>query len=86
MINHDLARERNLDPETIQKQLDKIRKIPIRYICFDSAHHAQQRARELYQLLVGTGGRTEIITLSAKDPGSASYDELSELRSYALGD
>jgi hypothetical protein len=58
-------------------------KFPRRFVCFDSAPEAQQRARELADQLSVFPGRTENIVLDAKDPGCASHRELAQLRRVA---
>ena len=61
-------------------QVKLLARFPRRFICLDSSHEAQQKAKELAGLLSMLPGMTENILLDAKDPGCASQKELQQLR------
>lgn len=63
-----------------QAQVLALSKYPIRAICFDNEKEALKRARRLFSELEAFPGQTFIVTLDAKDPGSAKESELKELR------
>ena len=64
------------------EQVAQLARFPRRYICFDAAPAAQRTARELCQRLSALPGTTENLILDAKDPGSASKEELQTLRHH----
>ncbi len=61
-------------------QVRAIAQFPVRGVCFDSELVAQKRARKLCSALSGFPGRTELVELDSDDPGSASEEEISEIR------
>jgi hypothetical protein len=61
-------------------QISKIRKYPVRVICFDSERAAQDRASALADLLYAFPGKTYVVELDAPDPDSASPKETKRLR------
>lgn len=65
-------------------QIEKMRQYPIRVVCFDRESQAQKRAKKLCRLLEPFPGATYNVTLSAKDPGSASMKEVTQLRKEFL--
>jgi hypothetical protein len=65
-------------------QLLKISRFPVRVICFDSEGPAQAQAARLAHELEVFPGKTWRVQLDAKDPGSASESEISELRKRFL--
>lgn len=67
-----------------QAQLLQISRFPVRVICFDSEPQAQKQAQKLIEELQPFPGKTYRAVLDAKDPGSASETELSELRKRFL--
>lgn len=67
-----------------QAQLLKLSKFPVRAICFDNEPAAQQRATRLANDLRAFAGQTFVVGLDAKDPGSASDKEITELRKRFL--
>jgi DNA primase len=64
-----------------EAQLQKISKIPYRYICLDA--DAQLTAERLADQLSVFPGQTWVIQLDAKDPASASQKEINRLRKIA---
>ena len=64
-------------------QIEKLSRIPYRYIVFDSGSTAQRKAEHLANELACFPGVTERIELDAKDPGEASEHELNLLRKLA---
>lgn len=64
-------------------QVNKLRRFPLRVVCFDSSADAQARAEELCGQLSCFPGQTLNVCLDAKDPGSASAAELQKLRKIA---
>jgi hypothetical protein len=67
----------------LSAQVLLLAKFPRRYVCFDSAPEAQQRARELADQLAVFPGRTENILIDSKDPAEASARELAQIRRVA---
>jgi hypothetical protein len=67
-------------------QLNRIKAYPRRVVCFDSVGDAQDRAKELCEALEVFPGETYNVTLSAKDPSSASLEEIQQLRDTFLSD
>lgn len=65
------------------RQVLLLSKIPYRYICFDNELEASHKAEELAQMLSHFPGTTAVISIDAKDPGSASKKELHLLRKTA---
>lgn len=63
-----------------QEQLSRMGKFPVRMVCFDRELEAQKRAREICRHLSVFPGETINVVLKAKDPGSASKQEIKELR------
>lgn len=61
-------------------QLLKISRYPKRIICFDSSPDAQRKAMQLSYDLSVFPGETQNVQLRAKDPGSAQWEEISQLR------
>jgi len=61
----------------------RLTSIPYRFICFDSSHEAQLRARSLANELAVFPGVTTNVELDAKDPAEASAKELKQLRKLA---
>ena len=57
--------------------------VPRRFICFDSAPEAQNKAKSLAGQLACFGGVTESLLIDAKDPGSASKKEIAAIRRCA---
>lgn len=66
-----------------QKQVQLIAEYPRRVICFDNSRDAQQVAARLASDLAVFPGETLQVTLDADDPGSASREEVQELRKFA---
>ena len=64
-------------------QLKQLATIPKRFVCFDSEPAAQARARALTEMLSGFPGSTEVVQIDAKDPGSATKQEIRRLRRAA---
>ena len=62
------------------EQVVRLADFPYRFVCFDNSQPAQRAARQLCDRLSVYPGRTENIVLTAKDPGSASAEELLELK------
>jgi hypothetical protein len=62
------------------QQLNLLRKIPTRYVCFDAETAAQRRAETLCSQLATFPGETYNITLDSNDPGQATRKELRQLR------
>jgi hypothetical protein len=67
-----------------QKQLLRMVDYPVRTVCFDNEPKAQQRARRLADALSMYPGVTYNVTLDAKDPGSATPQEIRQLRRTCL--
>lgn len=65
-------------------QIEKMRQYPVRAVCFDNEYMAQKRAKKLCRLLEPFPGTTHNVVLKAKDPGSASREEIDELRKEFL--
>jgi hypothetical protein len=65
---------------TSPSQLEQLSRFPVRYICFDREEEAQRRARKLRDDLSVFPGKTANILLEAKDPGSASREEINHIR------
>lgn len=64
-----------------QRQVARMARFPLRYVCMDAEPLAQKKARELCRDLAVFPGRTTNIRLdSGKDPGECSLRELKELR------
>lgn len=63
-----------------KSQVLKISKYPYRYICFDNEPAANIRADRLVNDLSIFPGETSLIKIDAKDPGSASIEEIKKLR------
>jgi len=61
-------------------QLSLLATIPKRIVCFDSEPSAQEQATRLCEQLQCFPGETIRIEIEANDPGSASEQELSELK------
>lgn len=64
-------------------QVNKLRKIPNRFVCFDNEDTAQEKAEDLCNQLSCFPGTTENIVLDAEDPGEASEKEVKLLRKVA---
>jgi hypothetical protein len=64
-------------------QLHRISRYPRRTICFDNSPQAQKIAYRLCQDLAVFPGYTEQVCLDAADPGSASQEEIEQLRMQA---
>lgn len=67
-----------------QAQITKLIKYPVRVIVFDNEPQAQRQAHKLCTLLSPFDGKTIKQELHAKDPGSASVEEIKELRERYL--
>lgn len=65
------------------QQVAKMVKYPRRIVCFDSESHAQNIAHRLCRDLSVFPGHTEQVELNAKDPGSATHQEIKSLKEYA---
>ena len=65
-------------------QVKLISEIPTRIVCFDSESEAQRRANKLCNDLESFPGETYKVTLSGKDAGEASQEEIAELRKEFL--
>lgn len=65
-----------------RSQVLRIADYPIRVICFDNEPNAQKRAEEICDLLEPFSGETYNVTLSAKDAGEASKQEIHQLRKF----
>jgi DNA primase len=64
-------------------QVARIVKYPLRAICFDSTPDAQRRAEALCRQLSAFPGDTHNILLeSGKDPASADFEEISEIKRF----
>jgi hypothetical protein len=63
----------------------RLSRYPKRVVIFDAEGPAQQRARELCDLLAPFPGETLRVTLDSKDPGSASPKEIKQIRRLFLG-
>jgi hypothetical protein len=63
-----------------QAQVLQLANFPTRAICFDNEPAAQMRARRLSDALAGLPGETVNVVLDAKDAGSATGEEIQELR------
>ncbi len=66
------------------QQIARIARYPTRVLCFDNEPRAQKRATELAMMLRARPGRTFVVNLNAKDPGSAGEEEVKELRTRFL--
>lgn len=66
-------------------QISLLTKVPRRIICFDNSPAAQILAVKLAEQLSVFPGETFNITLDAEDPGSASKQEIAQLRRFAFG-
>ena len=67
-----------------QAQLEKISQYPRRTIIFDNEDAAQKRARTICEQLSVFPGKTNLVTLDFKDPGSLSQREAQRLRESFL--
>lgn len=65
-------------------QVRRISKYPVRAICFDNVPEAQERARELCDLLTPFDGETCNVVLDAKDAATAPKRDLRRLRKEFL--
>ena len=63
-------------------QAARIGRFPLRAIAFDGEEAAQRQAARLCRLLEAMPGRTVLVELEAKDPGSAGEQEIDQLREY----
>lgn len=61
-------------------QIVRMLRYPVRAVCFDNEPLAQQRAKQLVEMLAIYPGDTYNIRLDAKDAGSASKRELRSIR------
>jgi len=66
-----------------QEQVRLMAGYPRRIICFDNSSDAQRVASRLAGDLAVFPGETLQVTLDADDPGSASPEEVQELRKFA---
>ena len=66
------------------EQVRRLAEYPVRVVAFDSESHAQVQASRLCDILSAYPGRTERVELQAGDPGSASDEEIRELRGRFL--
>jgi len=70
-----------------RSQVIQIAEYPVRVICFDREREAQKKANILARSLEEWPGRTEVIELeTGNDPGSASPDEIREIRTKYFGE
>jgi DNA primase len=69
-----------------KQQVLRMSKYPVRAVVFDSEKEAQGRARRLCDELEVFPGSTLRIELDAKDPGSATYEEVRKLRLHVFGE
>jgi hypothetical protein len=67
-------------------QVDRLASIWRRIICFDNSENAQRRANKLAAELSVFPGETIVVNLDAEDPGSASEQEVRQLRRFAFGE
>lgn len=67
-----------------QAQLIRLSKYNKRVVCYDNSPDAQARATKLVNLLEPFSGMTYNVVLDADDPGSASDEEVEELRNRFL--
>lgn len=67
-----------------KSQLRQMVDFSVRVVCFDSENDAQKRAVGLCEQLKSFPGQTINVALDAKDPGSASKKEISQLRKKYL--
>jgi DNA primase len=65
-------------------QVKRMLQYPVRVVCFDNSKEAQKRAKKLAGTLSLYKGETYVVNLSADDAGSASPEEIKELRSRFL--
>jgi hypothetical protein len=65
-------------------QVSRIARFPIRVLCFDNEPDAQKRANKLCADLQVYPGKTSVVEIDAKDPGSASPREVRQLRKCFL--
>lgn len=63
-------------------QIHMLRSVPLRVICFDRERVAQQAAQKLVKQLQSFPGETIIVELESDDPGSATDEEVAELRKF----
>lgn len=61
-------------------QVRRLLAFPVRHVCFDNERPAQRRAADLCRALSAFPGTTRRIQLDSKDPGSATDEEIAELR------
>lgn len=64
-------------------QRERIRKYPVRVVCFDNEPEAQITAKHLCNYLANYPGRTVNVVLSAKDSAEATQAERDQLRRTA---
>ena len=67
-------------------QVDRLASIWRRIICFDNEAKAQRRAEKLAEQLMVFPGETIVVNIDAPDPGSASEQEVKQLRRFAFGE
>lgn len=67
-----------------RSQVKRLLKYPLRFVIFDSSPIAQERAKELTNILSCFPGRTSRIEIDAKDPGSATKKEVELIRKHFL--
>ncbi len=65
-------------------QVEKISRYGVRVICFDNEPDAQTIARKLCRKLKAFPGETWNVILDSKDPGSATQEEIQQLRERFL--
>lgn len=63
-------------------QIRMLCSVPRRVICFDREWRAQQAAKQLAKQLQCFPGETLVVELESTDPGSATDEEVSELRKF----
>lgn len=66
-------------------QVTRIGRYPKRGVCFDNEPNARRRAEELVNRLSTLPGKTWLIELDSKDPGTATQRERARLRRFIDG-
>lgn len=71
---------------TSARQIDLLRRVPRRAVCFDAEPAAQRRAAEIVRQLSQWPGETFLAELDSGDPGEAGPEEVRRIRREILGD